>query len=61
MFFKDIIVYFYWLGTEFENLKKDQRYTIIFLLVIQIPDGSNCKMSIASNFVNNSYWVKLPF
>ena len=23
-FFKDIVVYFYWLETEFENLKKDQ-------------------------------------
>ena len=27
MFFMDIVVYFYWLETEFENLKKDQRYT----------------------------------
>ena len=31
------------------------------LSIIQIPDDFNCKVSIASNFVNNSYWVKLPF
>ena len=27
---QDIIVYFYWLETEFENLKKDKRYTYSF-------------------------------
>ena len=30
--FKDIVVYLYWLKTEFENLKKDQDYTHSFQL-----------------------------
>ena len=33
MFFKDIVTYFYWLETEYENLKKDQRYTNSFQLL----------------------------
>ena len=32
-----------------------------FLSINQIPDDFNCKMSLASNSVKNSYWVKLPF
>ena len=32
LLFKDIVVYFYWLKTEFENLENNQRYTNSFQL-----------------------------
>ena len=31
-FIKDIFVYIYWVKTEFENLKKEQKYTNFFQL-----------------------------
>ena len=60
MFLKDIVVYFYWLETEFENLKKDQRYTYSFLL-FKFQMILIAKRLTASNVVNIVYWVKLPF